>query len=161
MVRPSQIEHLLVLTSRHFNKGRETLEAEIGKSLEELTRREASDILKHYQQTLSESRSSISPQEARASRKRAYLPEGVDGFELQYLTFQQNAEALLHFTLFDGRLVSGRIIGFGPYSITIQEEESGQEVTLQKLAIAYYRVAESNDVAGSSQAQERQSGEAL
>ena len=72
-------------------------------------------------------------------RKRAYLPESVDAFELNYLTARQEDEALLHWSLFDGRKLRGRIVGFGPYNVTIRDEETGEEVTLQKLAIAYYR----------------------
>lgn len=137
--RPSQIEHLVTLTARHFGKGQEALEKEIGKPLEALTRHEASNLLGHYQGLLAQSRPPRSPDELRAKRRRAYLPEGVDEFELQYLTAQQEDGTLLHFTLFDGQKMSGRIIGFSPYSITIHEEETGGKVTLQKLAIAYYR----------------------
>lgn len=140
LARPSQIEHLLTLTTHNFDKDRAALEEEVGKPLEELTRPEASDLLKQYQKLLAESRPTMLPGEARSKRKRAYLPEGVDEFELQYLTAQQETGARLRFTLFDGRDVSGHIIGFSPYSITIKEESSGDEVTLQKLAIAYYRV---------------------
>jgi hypothetical protein len=78
-------------------------------------------------------------------RRRAYLPEGVDEFELEYLTARQEAGTLLRFTLFDGQQLSGKVIGFGPYSITIREAETEDEVTLQKLAIAYYRAANSPD----------------
>ena len=145
--RPSQIEHLLTLTIHNFNIDRAALEEEVGKPLEELTRPEASELLKQYQKLLAESRPTMLPGEARAKRKRAYLPEGVDEFELQYLTAQQEAGARLRFTLFDGQLLGGHIIGFGPYSITIHEEESGEEVTLQKLAIAYYRVINGADMA--------------
>jgi transcriptional regulator with XRE-family HTH domain len=136
--RPSQIEHLLTLASSQFGKDRAELEQEIGKPLEAMNRREVSNLLGHYQRILAESRPDVVPGEARSRRKRAYLPEGVDAFELHYLTAQQEANALLYFTLFDGQTRSGRIIGFSPYSITIQDGETGDEVTIQKLAIAYY-----------------------
>lgn len=139
--RPSQIQHLLTLTTHHFNKERAALEQEVGKPLELLTRHEASKLLNRYQQLLAESRGGESPDQARPKRRRAYLPESVDEFELKYLTAQQEAGALLHFTLFDGHKLSGRIVGFSPYSITIREPETEEEVTLQKLAIAYYRRA--------------------
>jgi transcriptional regulator with XRE-family HTH domain len=139
--RPSQIEHLVTLTTRQFGKDRAALEKEIGQPLEAMTRHEASKLLAHYQQLLAESRPSEPPDEVKTKRRRAYLPEGVDEFELQYLTAQQEAGALLHFTLFDGGRRSGRIIGFSPYSITIQDAETDEEVTIQKLAIAYYRRA--------------------
>ena len=140
LARPSQIEHLLNLVGRHFDKDRATLEAEIDKPLEQLTRQEASDLLKQHQRLLAEAAaadgSAVTPR-----HRRAYLPEGVDQFEHQYLTTQQDAGAILHFTLFDGTKTSGRVVGFSPYSITICEQGSGHELTLQKLAIAFYRVA--------------------
>jgi transcriptional regulator with XRE-family HTH domain len=139
--RPSQIEHLLNLTIARFGKDRAALEAEIGKPLEQMTKLQAGQLLNKYQKLLAESQETRSPEEREAKRKRAYLPEGVDGFELQYLTAQQEQNALLTFTLFDGQQFSGRIVGFSPYSITIREEQTQAEVTLQKLAVAYYRAA--------------------
>jgi transcriptional regulator with XRE-family HTH domain len=137
--RTSQIEHLLNLVGRHFDKDRDALELEVGKPLEQLTRREASDVLKKYQTLLTEASASDSTGRT-PQRKRAYLPEGVDQFEQEYLTAQQDAGAILHFTLFDGTKTAGRVIGFSPYSITIDEQGTGNELTLQKLAIAYYSV---------------------
>jgi transcriptional regulator with XRE-family HTH domain len=136
--RPTQIEHLLTLTQNHFDKDRGALEREIGKSLEQLTRREASELLHNYQHLLMEANEK-SGQDSSIKRKRAYLPEGVDEFELEYLTGHQQAGTTLRFTLFNGQRMTGSILGFSPYAITIREAESGQEVTLQKLAIAYYR----------------------
>jgi transcriptional regulator with XRE-family HTH domain len=138
VARPSQIEHLLALTTRRFGQDRAALEQQIGKPLEKLTRSEASSLLAHYQKLLTESRPPRSPDEAKAKRKRAYLPEGVDEFELQYLTTLQEDKALLQLVLFDGSQQSGRLIGFSPYSITIEDAETGEELTIQKLAIAYY-----------------------
>ncbi|MGQ9626694.1 MAG: helix-turn-helix domain-containing protein [Anaerolineae bacterium] len=135
LVRPSQINHLLRLAER-FNKGRADLEEEIGKPLEELTRLEASQLLRKYQYLISEEK----PQPIK--KKRGYLPETVDTFEFQYLTRQQSEGSTLTFTLFDGKVFNGTIMGFSPYAITIREEESGDELTIQKLAIAYYRKME-------------------
>lgn len=139
--RPSQIAHLLAMTTSRFGKDQAALEKEVGKPLETLTKNEASDLLKHYQELVVTARSSPTPTAGMPGlkRKRAYLPESVDGFELNYLTAQQQDEALLHWTLFDGQELRGRIVGFGPYNVTICDEETGEEVTLQKLAIAYYR----------------------
>ncbi len=139
-VRPSQITHLVAMTTSRFGKDRDALEKEVGKPLETLTKNEASDLLKHYQQLVVTARASPSaPGQLGLKRKRAYLPESVDSFELDYLTVQQENKALLHWTLFDGQKLRGRIVGFGPYNITIRDEETGEDVTLQKLAIAYYR----------------------
>ena len=141
--RVSQIEHLLNLTTSHFGKDRTALEEELGKPLEEMTRREASQMLSQYQRLIGESRSAEGPDGDKAKRKRAYLPEGVDEFEMNYLSSMQKSETIACFTLFDGRQMKGMIIGFGPYSITIHDEAAGDEVTLQKLAIVYYRAASS------------------
>jgi hypothetical protein len=62
----------------------------------------------------------------------------VDGFELAYLQEQQETGAPLHFTLFSSETFEGTIVGFSPYQITIREP-AGDEITLNKLAIAYYR----------------------
>jgi transcriptional regulator with XRE-family HTH domain len=140
-VKESQITHLLNLTTAHFGKDRAALESEIGKPLDQLTRFEASELLRRYQRMVAEPRSPGEPGSPTAKRRRAYLPESVDTFELQYLTAQQEAHALVRFTMFDGQQVAGRILGFGPYSITIRDAGTSEEITLQKLAIAYYRVA--------------------
>jgi hypothetical protein len=41
------------------------------------------------------------------------------------------------FTLFDGSLVTGQLIGFGPYNVTLRQDD-GSEITLNKLAIVSY-----------------------
>ena len=132
--RESQIAHLLTLATR-FGIDRTALEAEIGKSLDELTQKEARHWNGHFMRRIAEEK----PHRA-IDRKRAYLPEGVDGFEMAYLQKQQEADALLHFTLFDGQTFEGKLVGFSPYQITIHEP-GGDEVTLNKLAIAYYRTS--------------------
>jgi sRNA-binding regulator protein Hfq len=62
----------------------------------------------------------------------------VDEFELQYLTQAQEAGDTLTITLINGEQVEGQIIGFSPYTITLRLA-GGEELTLNKLAIAYYR----------------------
>ncbi len=133
--RETQIAHLLALAAR-FDVDRAALEAEIGKPLEELTQKEARFWNGRYMRRMAEERSPKSP----IDRKRAYLPEGVDGFELAYLQEQQEAGVSLHFILFDGQAFEGTVVGFSPYQITIRET-GGDEITLNKLAIAYYRKA--------------------
>jgi sRNA-binding regulator protein Hfq len=71
-------------------------------------------------------------------RHRAYLPEAVDQYELEYLTRVQEEGAPLHFVLFNGSTVDGAVCGFGPYNITVRQAD-GSEVTLSKLAILSYR----------------------
>ncbi len=133
--RDSQIAHMLTLAAR-FGIDRVALETEIGKPLEELTQKEARHWNGHFMRRVAEEK----PPKTPIDRKRAYLPEGIDGFELAYLQEQQEASAPLHFTLFDGQTFAGTVIGFSPYQITIREP-GGDEVTLNKLAIAYYRRA--------------------
>ena len=135
--RDTQIAHLLTLAAR-FDTDKEALEAEIGKPLEELTQKEARHWNGHFMRRCAEEK----PPKLSIDRKRAYLPEGVDGFELAYLQEQQDANMPLLFTLFDGQTFKGRVVGFGPYQITLREH-SGDEITLNKLAIAYYRKAAS------------------
>jgi hypothetical protein len=133
--RETQIAHLLTLAAR-FDMDQAALEAEIGKPLEELTQQEARHWNGRFMRRMAEEK----PPKRAIERKRAYLPEGVDGYELAYLQEQQEASAPLRFTLFDGQTFEGAVVGFGPYQITIREP-SGDEITLNKLAIAYYRRA--------------------
>ena len=132
--RESQIAHMLTLAAR-FGMDRAALETEIGKPLDELTQREARHWNGHFMRRVAEEQP---PRPI--DRKRAYLPEGIDGFELAYLQEQQRAGAPLHFTLFDGQTFEGAVVGFSPYHILIRDY-GGDEITLNKLAIAYYRKA--------------------
>jgi transcriptional regulator with XRE-family HTH domain/sRNA-binding regulator protein Hfq len=132
--RPTQIAQLLKLGER-LGLQEQEFEARLAKPLAEATRFEVSKLLVELQSRLAEERQQAEP----GKRRRPYLPESVDEFELRYLTQRQEAGDLLAITLFDGRTLRGRIIGFSPYTITIREEE-GSEVTMQKLAIAFYRV---------------------
>lgn len=135
--RESQLRHMEHIVM-FLGMNREALEREIGKSPEQLTRREASLWLTTFQKRIVEMRGTRQPAE---TRHRAHLPEAVDAYELDYLTQQQEAGEPLTFTLFDGRTLTGAVTGFSPYLITIREAESGDEIAMQKLAIAYYRRA--------------------
>ena len=126
--RESQLEHMMSL-AKLFEWDKEQLEKEIGKPLSRLDRMEASQWLKTLQERV------VTERPRRVKKRRPYLPESVDTFELRYLEEKQAEEALLTFVLFNGDRHTGRIIGFGPYNITVDAKE---EVTLNKLAIAYY-----------------------
>jgi len=126
--RPSQLAHLDNLLKR-IKKTTAELEAELGKPLSSLDRSAFSTLLKDLQ-----ARVQATPMPA---RHRAYLPEAVDEFEARYLTAAQEHRDLLHFTLFDGSTVDGVVVGFSPYSITV-ETPDGAEVTVNKLAIVCY-----------------------
>lgn len=134
--RPTQIEHLLNLAERFPDVDRGTLEAQAGKTLEDLTAREASELLNQIQERVRQEQPPRVKQPF--DRHRAYLPEGVDEFELKYLTAAQEAGDTLHVTLFDGNQLEGQILGFSPYSITLRQSD-GEEITVNKLTIAYYR----------------------
>ena len=134
--RPTQIEHMLQLAERFPDVDRVTLEAQAGKDLGELTVKEASQLLKQLQDRVREEHPPRVKQPF--DRHRAYLPEGVDEYELKYLTTAQAAGDTLNVTLFDGNQIRGQILGFSPYSITLRQTD-GQETTINKLAITYYR----------------------
>ncbi|HEY64093.1 MAG TPA: helix-turn-helix transcriptional regulator [Caldilineae bacterium] len=131
--RPSQIEHLRGLL-KHLRRSEEELTAQLGKSLEELTRREASALLAQLQREVK----TVDRKATLGKRRRPYLPESVDEFELRYLTARQQSGDEMLFHLFDGSEVRGRVVGFGPYAITVGQAD-GTEITLNKLAIAYYQ----------------------
>jgi transcriptional regulator with XRE-family HTH domain len=126
-VRPSQLAHLQTLM-KQLDVTSAQLELEVGKPLAELDRTEMSGLLRSLQE---KSRSLT------AERRRAYLPESVDGFEARYLSQVQEAGDIVTFTLFDGKTDAGQVIGFGPYSITIRTPD-GTERTLNKLALVSY-----------------------
>ncbi len=130
--RPSQLAHLEILLQK-LGRSTAELEAELGKPLAELDRSAVSHLLGQLQAELAK-------RSAATARRRPYLPESVDEFEARYLTAAQEAGDLLHFTLFDGSRLAGRVIGFGPYTITLRAED-GSEVTINKLAIVTYRKA--------------------
>ena len=106
-----------------------------GKPLSMLNRREASHLLTTCQEMLTERK----PERPKGKRQRPYLPESVDEHELVYLTQVQLDESPLHLTLFNGTTLAGTLQGFSPYALTLTTD-SGDEITVQKLAIAYYQV---------------------
>ncbi len=132
--RETQIAHLRQLVPA-VGMTIEEIERSVGKSINELNRREASQLLFRLQEILRQ-RKQEAKEEGAHNRRRAYLPEGVDRFEMDYLTSLQQAAVPVHFHLFDGSEVVGTIIGFGPYTITLNT--SNGETTLNKLAIAWY-----------------------
>jgi transcriptional regulator with XRE-family HTH domain/sRNA-binding regulator protein Hfq len=71
-------------------------------------------------------------------KRRAILPEGVDQFENEYLARAQSDGAKLEVKLFNGEMKIGSLAGFDPYTLLLRLDD-GSELTLQKLAIAYYR----------------------
>ncbi len=126
--RPSQITHIESLLQR-LGRTPAELEGEVGKPLAQLDRPGATQLIKALQAQVAQAN--------QVNRHRAYLPESVDQFENTYLTAAQKTATPLHFTLFDGSHKEGKIVGFGPDTITIQQPD-GSEVTLAKLALVSY-----------------------
>ncbi len=126
--RPSQIAHLQDLLLR-LGRSQDEFEAQLGQPLAELDRLSVSKALVALQTEFREG--------AVPDRRRAHLPESVDRFEHEHLAAVQTSGATLHFNLFDGASLSGQVIGYGPYSITIRQAD-GSETTVNKLALVSY-----------------------
>ena len=145
--RESQIVHLLALANKQ-GEDETAVAAKIGKLPTELTEYEASYWLKQYTESL-KAYKATRPQPEKVDddtnrppdtrRQRHHLPEGVDEFEMNYLQARQEAADMVAFTLFNGQQFQGKIIGFSPYQIAIQQADD-TEMMLHKLAIAYYTV---------------------
>ena len=133
--RLSQIEHLKALLLRLEMSGEDLLRL-AGKPLSMLNRKEAAELLTTCQGMLAERK----PPKPKGKRQRPYLPESVDEHELAYLTEIQLDKRDLRLTLFNGEAVRGKLQGFSPYALTLSKPD-GDEITVQKLAIAYYETA--------------------
>jgi sRNA-binding regulator protein Hfq len=120
-----------------------------GKPLSMLNRKEASHLLTTCQEMLAERK----PERPKGKRQRPYLPESVDEHELVYLTQVQLDESPMQLTLFNGVTLEGTLQGFSPYALTLATN-GGDEVTVQKLAIAFYLVKPSPADEGAEQDKE-------
>ncbi|MEM7115340.1 MAG: helix-turn-helix transcriptional regulator [Chloroflexota bacterium] len=132
--RPSQLEHMRNLWLKLGVQEADVV-AEVGKSLEELSVSEAKRLNGKYMQLAKEKLWQDRPTGTR--RKRNYLPESIDTFELNYLQARQEAEDDMTFVLLNEQTFSGKVIGFSPYNIVIRQAD-GSETTIQKLALTYY-----------------------
>jgi transcriptional regulator with XRE-family HTH domain len=136
--RQGQIDFLKGL-AQHLGMLPTQMEDEIGKPLSELTIVEAKRWIRTFQARVPPSLTALTEAKPEGYRsKRAHLPEGIDLFEATYLLEVQQAQAMLAVRMFNGETISGTLIGFGPYTLTLHTNDGG-EVTLSKLAIAYYR----------------------
>ena len=134
---PGQINHLLNL-GRALDEDEEAVTQAAGKPLTELTRVEIKPLLKEYTERAATAKSAeeaLRPDGTR--RTRAHLPEAVDEFELQYLQERQEQGELVTFKLLSGEELTGKIIGFSPYQIMIEQRDQS-EATINKLALVYY-----------------------
>lgn len=132
--RQSQIDHLKGLIIKLNMTGDDLLRL-AGKPLSMLTRKEAARLLTTCQNMLAEAK----PPQPKGKRQRPYLPESVDEHELVYLTEVQLSRRPMRLTLFNGEVLEGQLLGFSPYALTIAQPDN-QEITVQKLAVAYYEV---------------------
>lgn len=135
MARPTQITHLIQIAA-NLGQTREDLETAVGKPMSAWTLQEAREQLHHYETQLTAQKENRPPG---TRRSRSDVPEAVDTFELNYLQARQEAGDRLTLTLFDGSEKNGRLVGFSPYTLVI-EDADGAEVAIHKLAIAYYTV---------------------
>jgi transcriptional regulator with XRE-family HTH domain/sRNA-binding regulator protein Hfq len=135
-----QLDHLRSLVRKLG--GEETAVVErIGTPLEELTFGEARIWLKTFDQEAKAQKSrQLGERPPGTRRYRSHVPEQVDEFEINYLQTRQDAGDEISFTLLDETVLNGRIIGFSPYCIIIQQAD-GVETAIYKLALAYYQVA--------------------
>jgi sRNA-binding regulator protein Hfq len=117
-----------------------------GKPLSMLNRKEAAQLLTTCQKMLTERK----PPRPKGKRQRPYLPESVDEHELVYLTEVQLSGRDMQLALFNGETMQGKLLGFSPYALTLTKPD-GQEVTVQKLAIAYYEVPQAEPVTESDE----------
>lgn len=135
--RQGQIDFLKGL-AQHLGLPLQQMEDEIGKPLGELTAPEATHWIRTFQTRVPPRPATPEAKPEGYRSRRAHLPEGVDLFEANYLSEAQQAQATLVVKLFNGEALSGALIGYGPYTLTLRTDE-GSEITLSKLAIAYYR----------------------
>jgi transcriptional regulator with XRE-family HTH domain len=137
---PGQLDHLRILTQKLGLEDTAVTER-LGKPLDQLSLLEARTWLKTFSdelKTIKAETNSLRPADTR--RWRAQLPEGVDEFEANYLLARQEAGDEVTFTMLNEATLAGRVIGFGPYNITIRQAD-GTETIIHKLALAYYQVA--------------------
>lgn len=129
-ITEGQVEELLRLAGR-LEMEQARVEQEMGKSVQALTRTEAKDWIKKYRDMTDES----SP----GSRVRfGQWPGQREDHEASYLDQYRQTNTPFAFKMFNSEEFRGTISDFTPYTITIKAN-SGGDVVLRKLAIAYYR----------------------
>ncbi len=82
------------------------------------------------------------PKEPKSTEPRPvmkYTAEQLGDIESAYLRKQRDLKVPLTFTFLNGKEYTGVVTDFTPFTIHIQDVDTGQEVILRKLAMAYYR----------------------
>jgi hypothetical protein len=108
------------------------LEERFGRAVADITRFDAREWIKQLREEAA----------AKAPPSKIHFgqwPGLKDDLEAVYLDQQKQAGAEFRFTLFNGEAFAGRLVDYTPYTVTIEETGSGQQIVLRKLAIAYYR----------------------
>ncbi|MDQ6693686.1 MAG: helix-turn-helix transcriptional regulator [Chloroflexota bacterium] len=109
----------------------EQLEERIGKGSSTLTRPEATEWIKRLR--------GMADQVAPTTRvKVGQWPEMHEDQEASYLKEHRGREPFF-FKLFNGDELTGPILDYTPYTITVQPDDGPGEMVLRKLAIVYYR----------------------
>ncbi len=80
-----------------------------------------------------------------------YTAEQLGDIESAYLRKQRDLKVPLTFTFMNGKEFTGVVSDFTPFTIHILDPESGEEIVLRKLAIAYYRKADAFSERGDSE----------
>jgi len=104
--------------------------ARLGKPPVELSRMEARQFIGLLRREIVDKGLSL--------RSQKSIRESPD-FEPRFLEEQLREASTLAFTMFDGQKFSGVISGFDPYTITIKDSNTGEEIVLRKLAMMYYK----------------------
>jgi sRNA-binding regulator protein Hfq len=81
-----------------------------------------------------------------------YTAEQLGDIESAYLRKQRDLKVPLTFTFLNGKEYTGVVLDFTPFTVHIMDSESGQEIILRKLAMAYYRKADAIAEARAAQA---------
>lgn len=120
-----QLHHLRGLIEK-LGMEETAVAAEIGKPLNELTFLETRTWLKTYDARIKAEKPQRPPN---TRRWRITQPEAIDEFEANYLQARQEVEDIVAFTLLNETTFSGKIVGFSPFNITIQQAD-GTEISI-------------------------------
>ena len=145
-----QMTEIMRLAAR-LNLSTAQLETQFGRPLADITRFDAREWIKQLRE---EAATKAPPSKIHFGQ----WPGLKDDLEAVYLNEQKTTGAPFRFVLFNGETLEGPISDFTPYTITIAEVGSGNQVVLRKLAIAYYRRLGEGDGAVAAPASESADG---
>ncbi len=126
-----QMTEIMRLAAR-LNLSTAQLETQFSRPLADITRFDAREWIKQLRE---EAATKAPPSKIHFGQ----WPGLKDDLEAVYLNEQKTTGAPFRFVLFNGEALEGPISDFTPYTITIAETETGNQLVLRKLAVAYYR----------------------